>query len=124
MASYSTVTVFYAVSTVPRYAERSNRATIQFVRHTSTREYEVGAKVLDSIPDAVNAHTRVDSGSMPRIIASGIALVKDKDSAGTPHSPFGDGSRRCLHCAACQQHLLCRAGSIWHTMKRSAAFPL
>lgn len=47
--------------------------------------HEVGATVLKSIPEAVAAHTLVDFGSLPRIMASCDAVVKDEASGGTPH---------------------------------------
>ena len=63
-------------------------------------KYEVGTKVLDSIPEAVKVQMLVDFGSLPRIMASYDALVKDEGSGGTPHSPSGHGSCHCLHCTA------------------------
>ena len=56
------------------------------VRCGSRRVYEVGAKVLDLIPDAVKAHTLIDFSSLPRIMASCDALVKDEGSGSTPPS--------------------------------------
>lgn len=91
-------------------------------RCTSRRVYEVGAKVLDSIPEVVKVHTLIDLGSLPRIMASCDALVKTDGSGGTPHSPSDFGSCHCLHCTA-GQHLLCHAGSILRIIEAKHRFP-
>ena len=92
------------------------------VRCSSRRVYEVGAKVLDSIPEAVQVHTLVGFGSLPRIMASCDALVKDEGSGGALHSPHDDSSCHCLHCTA-HQHLLCHAGSILRIIEAKHRFP-
>jgi len=42
--------------------------------------YEIGAKVLESIPESVRAHTNVDFSALPRILASCDGIVKDGSS--------------------------------------------
>ena len=42
--------------------------------------YEIGAKVLESIPESVRAHTNVDFSTLPRILASCDGIVRDVSS--------------------------------------------
>jgi hypothetical protein len=42
--------------------------------------YETGAKVLESIPESVSAHTNVDFSALPRILASCDGIVRDESS--------------------------------------------
>ena len=78
--------------------------------------------MLDSIPEAVQVHTLVAFGSLPRIMASRDALVKDEGLGGTLHSPYDDGSCHCLHCTA-HQPLLCHAGSMMRIIEAKHRFP-
>ena len=64
----------------------------------------------------------VGFGSLPRIMASCDALVKDEGSGGALHSPYDDSSCHCLHCTA-HQHLLCHAGSILRIIEAKHRFP-
>ena len=84
--------------------------------------YEVGAKVLDLIPDAVKAHTLIEFSSLPRIMASCDALVNDEGSGRIPASSSVCGCCHCLHCPA-YQRFLCHAGAVVRIMEAKHRFP-